>query len=87
MSYRRHRRFLPSGRKFRYQKKPFDGEEDHDHITRPLRGVEIVRQLNGMTFKRYGKMKKKLTKVGKRKRSTSEMGENEKEFEPTYHGC
>ena len=58
MSYRRHMRFFPSGHKFRYQKKPFDGEEDHDHATRPLRGIEILRQLNGMTFKRYEKMKK-----------------------------
>ena len=50
--------FFPSGHKFRYQKKPFDGEEDHDHATRPLRGIEILMQLNGITFKRYGKMKK-----------------------------
>ncbi|KAL6128833.1 hypothetical protein ACLB2K_072187 [Fragaria x ananassa] len=49
------RRFLPIHHRWRTQRRPFNGKEEHRTAPIPLSGIECLIQLSGLQFKEFGK--------------------------------
>lgn len=52
--YMGHRRFLPINHRFRSQKRPFNGKDEHRSRPKPMTGLECLIQLSTLHFK-FGK--------------------------------
>ena len=55
--YLGHRRFLPQDHRFRRDKRNFDSHEEHRPQPKPLSGLDILEQLQGVKFPSFGKGK------------------------------